>query len=163
MEPLEELDLRPSSGKKMREIRENGIVLPFPSGEDYRVRTVSVGRLLRRANLPNILIAFLTDAVYHGISNQKIANFLALREQQENAVAFLESMQIICEEMFMEPRVVANPQADDELTIDDIPIVDQGWAFDRCFRSARELRPFRPQPQADVVSIPEAEDVPVLA
>lgn len=160
---MEELGLQPSSGAKMREIREKGIVLPFPSGENYRVRNVSVGKLLRRGNLPNILTAFLIDAIYHGLSNQKVADFLALREKAESAVEFLDSMQIICEEMFIEPRVVANPQSEDELTIDDIPIVDQGWAFDRCFRSARELRPFRPQPALDVVSVPDDENVPVPA
>jgi hypothetical protein len=160
---MEELDLQPSSGAEMRKAREEGIVLPFPSGENYRVRPVSAARLLRRGNLPNVLTAFLIDAIYNGLSNQKIGDFLALREQADHAVAFLDSMQIICEEHFMVPRVVANPQSPDELTIDDIPIVDQGWAFDRCFRSARELRPFRPQPSSDVVSVPENEAVPMPA
>lgn len=160
---MEVQELQPSSGKVMREIREKGIVLPFPSGESYRVRNLALGKLLRRGKLPNVLTAFVIDAIYNGLSNQKIADFLALREQEENALAFMESMQIICEEMFIEPRVVANPQADDELTIDDIPIVDQGWAFDRAFRVARDLRPFRPQPSLDVVSVPDDENVPAPA
>lgn len=152
-------ELRPTSGKAMRAMREQGVVLLFPSGNYYRVRTLGAANLLRLGNLPNPLLAFAIDALYNGITEEKVDNFLALREKEEMALEFLESLRVICEAMFMEPRIVENPQADDEVTIEDVEPIDQGWAFKLAFAPAQALRPFRLEPQADVVSVPRLEDV----
>ena len=160
---MAEQELLVTLGAKMREMREQGAVTPFPSGNNYRVRTVGAAHLLRRGNLPNILLSYVIDAIYNGVTDEKMDVFMALQEREEHARDFLKSLQIICEEIFMEPRVVENPQADNEISIDDIALVDQGWAFKLAFAPAEALRPFRPEPQADVVSIPESENVPQAA
>lgn len=156
-------ELQPTLGSQMRQMREQGVVLTFPSGNRYRVRTVGAAALLRRGNLPNVLLAFVIDAIYYGVDGKKIDQFFTLQEREENAAAFVESLNVCCDLVFMEPRIVENPTADDECSIDDIPIQDRSWAFDLAFGVARELRPFRDEQEADVDSVPVAQDVPQAA
>lgn len=148
-----------TQGKAMREMREQGIVLAFPSGNYYRVRNPTAAGLLRRGNLPNVLLTFVMDAFYNGGTQEKVDQFLSAQEKEENVLALMDSFRVICEEMFLDPRVVDNPKADNEVTMMDVPLVDQVWAFQLTFVPAEELYPFRPQPQPDVVSVPRPEDV----
>lgn len=152
-------ELAVTQGKAMREMREVGVVLPFPSGNNYRVRLVGAARLLRRGSLPNVLLSFAIDAIYNGVSVEKLDAFLTLQDKEENVLEFMKSLRIICEEMFMDPLVVENPTADNEVFIDDIAPIDQGWAFKLAFAPAEALRPFRAEPEPDVVSVPELESV----
>lgn len=156
----DEEELKPTLGKQLRQMREQGVVLPFPSGNNYRVRVVGAANMLRRGNLPNVLLAFVTDAIYHGVTAQKIDTFMSLQEKEEHAKEFLDSLKICCEEVFLEPRIVEKPTKDDEISIADLHLQDQAWAFDLAFGFARELRPFRPQQEPDVVSVPSTQDVP---
>lgn len=152
-------ELAVTQGKAMREMREAGVVLPFPSGNNYRVRLVGAARLLRRGSLPNVLLSFAIDAIYNGVSVEKLDAFLTLQDKEENVLEFMKSLRIICEEMFMDPLVVENPTADNEVFIDDIAPIDQGWAFKLAFAPAEALRPFRAESESDVVSVPELESV----
>jgi hypothetical protein len=156
--PTEELLV--TQGAKMREMREKGVVLTFPSGNVYRVRIVGAAALLLRGNLPNILLAFVIDAIYHGVDEKKFDAFLALREREESAREFIDSLRAVCETMFMEPKVVADPKADDEVSIMDLSLSDQTWAFELAFGFVRQLRPFRQEQAADVGRVPRPEDVP---
>lgn len=156
----EQEPLQPTSGRAMREMREQGMVLPFPSGNYYRVRSVGAARLLRRGKLPNVLLPFVTDAIYNGMDEDKLDKFRTLQEKQESALEFLESLRIVCEEMFMEPRIVADPQADDEIAIDDLVIIDQWIAFERAFGVVRAYMPFRAEPEPDVAVVAKLENVP---
>lgn len=149
-----------ASGKAMRAMRERGIELLFPSGNYYRVRNPTASGLLKRGHLPNVLLTFVMDAFYNGGSRAKVDTFLTAKEKEEDVLALMESFKVICQEMFMEPHVVDDPQADDEVSIQDIPLEDQLWAFNLTFVPAEELYPFRQQQELDVVSIPEPENVP---
>lgn len=153
-------ELLVTQGKAMREMREQGVVLAFPSGNYYRVRNPTAAGLLRRGNMPNVLLTFVIDAFYSGATQEKVDKFLSAQEKEENVLALMESFAVICKEMLMEPRVVEDAQADDEVTMMDIPLVDQLWAFNLTFVPAEELYPFRPQSQSDVGSVPIAQDVP---
>lgn len=153
-------ELKPTLGSQLRQMREQGVVLPFPSGNNYRVRVVGAANLLRRGNLPNVLLSFVTDAIYHGVTAEKIDTFMTLQDKEQYAKEFLDSLQICCEEVFLEPRIVEKPTKDDEISIADLHLQDQAWAFDLAFGFARELRPFRPESTADVGSVPGDEGVP---
>lgn len=156
-------ELKPALGKQLRQMRETGVVLPFPSGNNYRVRTVGAATLLRRGSLPNILRAFVADAIFQGVTAAKIDAFMSLKDQEDHNLEFLKSLEVCCQAVFLEPRIVENPLADDECSIDDIMLVDQAWAFDLAFGFARELRPFRPEPESDVGRVPVVEAVPQTA
>lgn len=149
-----------ASGKLMRANREEGVVVPFPSGNNYRVRPTTVVKLLKRGDLPNPLLAFLVDIFYNSANEQKVDAFMAAGQQKQNALDLLGSFKIICEEMFLQPRVVDEPQTDDEVRIEDIPATDQLFAFRVTFLGVDALRPFREEQATAVESVHGPENVP---
>lgn len=153
-------DLVVTSAKKLRGMRETGVAMPFPSGNVYRVRPPTVAGLLKRGDLPNVLLAFVVDAFYNGTNAAKVQAFLSVQDKRENALDLLNSFRIVCEEMWMEPKIVANPQADNEVAIDDIPAEDQLFAFQVTFLGVEAVRPFRSESERGVESISGAENVP---
>lgn len=153
-------ELEVTVGATLRKAREAGAVVPFPSGNNYRVRIPGAAGMLKRGNLPNPLLSFALDAFYSGVTEEKYDAFLSAQERSEGALDLIASLRAVCQEMFMEPRVVDNPQADNEIAIDDVPLQDQLWAFRLAFAPSEVLYPFRDEPQADVVSVLESQDVP---
>lgn len=148
-----------TSGKKMREAREKGAVMPFPSGNNYRVRALNAAMLLKLGNLPNPLLSFTVDAFYNGVTQEKYDAFLSAADKAENALETMKSLAVVCAAMFMEPAVVEKPKADNETTIDDIPMEDQLWAFRLTFAGSEVLYPFRLESPANVERVPEPENV----
>ena len=114
-------ELKPTTGAAMREMREQGVLQLFPSGNMYQVRTVGPAPLLRRGSLPNILLNFVVDAIYNGMNQEKLDGFMALQEKAESALGFLESLRIVCEEVFVSPKIVSDPTADDEVSMSPHP------------------------------------------
>lgn len=151
-------ELLVTSGKQMREGREQGVVLPFPSGNNYRVRIIGADGLLKRGNLPNPLQAFAADAFYAGVTEDKYDAFMSPKQDDGAVLGFVESLATVCEAMFMEPRVVADPQGDDEIMAEDLPLTDRMWAFRLAFAPAETLYPFRRQQRDDVESVHETQD-----
>lgn len=149
-----------TSGAQLRRLREKGVVLTFPSGNAYRVTLPSPGTLLRRGHLPNPLLSFVVDAFYNGVTNAKYEAFVSSKERQEDALAMLESLKTVCAAMFMQPQIVDDPQGDDEISIDDLPIIDQEWALRLLFAPVNEVLPFRGEQETDVERVPQAQDVP---
>lgn len=147
-----------TSGKALREGREKGTVLPFPSGHNYRVRIPGADGLLKRGNLPNPLLRFVVDAFYQGVTEEKYQAFLSPQESGDSARELIESLRAVCEAMFMEPRVVETPEADDELTAADLPLMDRMWAFRLAFAPAEVLYPFRGEQTTPVESVPQTQD-----
>jgi hypothetical protein len=148
-----------TSGAAMRQLREKGVVLTFPSGYSYRVCMPGAAGMLKRGNLPNPLLAFVVDAFYNGMTPEKYQTFLSAKDRAEDVLATLDALKVVCEAMFMEPRIVDEPQSDDECTIDDVPIDDREWAFRMMFYPVKEVHPFRGEQKVDVASVPETQDV----
>jgi hypothetical protein len=153
-------ELLVTQGKAMRAMREQGIILTFPSGNNYRVRVPGAAGLLKRGNLPNILITYATEMWYEGDSDGKrYENFIAANDKSERALETIASFKVVCQEMFMDPRIVDDPQGDDEITIDDLSPQDQTWAFWLAFIDAKALGTFRSQQAPDVVGVVAPQDV----
>jgi hypothetical protein len=148
-----------TAASKLRQTREKGVILPFPSGNAYRVRPPTVAGLLRRGDLPNVLLGFVVDAFYNGTDAQKVQSFLSAGEKRESALALLDSFRVVCEEMWMEPKIVAKPEGDSEIAIEDVPPEDQLFAFQVTFLGVEVAQPFREQSGADVESLPSPQDV----
>jgi hypothetical protein len=153
-----------TQGKAMRAAREQGVVLELPSGNVYRLRMTSAALLLKRGNLPNILTAFATEMLYDSDkAAEKYNAFLAPTDKSERALEVLASYEAVCKEMFLEPKVVDNPQADDEISIDNLSLADQTWCFWLAFQAVNDLKSFRTQQELDVERVAEPQDVPQIA
>lgn len=154
-----EPELKVVSGKLMRAYREEGARLAFPSGNVYRVRMPYVADLLKRGNLPNPLITFIADTFFAGGSEDKYNAYLRQDGSQEAVQTVTDSLRAICEAVFIDPKVVDDPQADDEVAIADVPLVDQMWAFRLVFVPVQEVYPFRQQSADDVERVSRPENV----
>lgn len=157
--PTTPAQLLATSGVALRSLREKGVVLTFPSGNNYRVCLPGADGMLGRGNMPNPLLSFVVDAFYNGPSQAKWDAFLSPKDKEEDALALLASLKVVCEAMFMEPRVVDEPSAPDECSIDDVPMADRIWAFRLLFAPVNEVQPFRSESQTHVASVPEPQDV----
>lgn len=167
MAKAKEANQRPAlavtSGARMRATREEGVVLPFPSGNNYRIRIPGAAGLLKRGNLPNVLLSFAVDAFYTSVTEEKYDAFTAPGNQASHALETMESLRVVCEEMLLDPRVTDKPQTDNEVRIEDIPLMDQLWAFRLCFMEAQALYPFRDEQAVDVGHVAAREDVSARA
>lgn len=153
-----------TQGKAMRQMREKGIELQFPSGNVYRVRVPGAAGLLKRGNLPNTLVSYCVDLLYMGDpEGKKYEAFIAPSDKEERAQEVLASYEAVCKEMFLEPRVVDKPEVDDEISVDDLSIGDRNWAFWLAFLEVDALKSFRKPEEPDVVSVDEPQDVPQVA
>lgn len=158
-EELTAANLTPA--KEMRWLREEGAFVRLPvSGWVVKMRTVTPDRLLRLGNMPDTLTSFVVNMVYGKLSKDAVFEFLAPKEKAEEAAAMLESLRVVCEAALVYPRLVLEPVADDEISIDDLEVADRGWIFRLAFASAEALYPFRHEPPPALERLAELEAVP---
>lgn len=133
-----------TSGKEWRKPREQGVEITLPSGNVARIRPLSPYAFLRYGNIPDTLSAVVSDMV-----NGRGVN----TETEETMHKFLEILDLICIHTMVSPRIVANPQADDEIAIEDLDEADKMHIYRQFGRTASQLESFRPEPESDVESV----------
>lgn len=143
--------LSPTSGAQWRKNREEGelIQLPF-SGYLVSIRTVQPDALLRLGKIPQVLSSLVLDVIYDRGDDDKFEKFLTTPEDQQEALQMLESLRVVCTAALLSPRIVENPQADDEISIEDMDLGDRSFIFRLAFAPAEALTTFRYKPPSDV-------------
>lgn len=158
-EQLTEAQLTPAA--EMRWLRQEGAYTRLPhSGWVVKMRVVQPDRLLRLGKMPDILTTFVVQMIYGKLEKDAVSKFLAPREQVAEAAEVLESLRVVCEAALVHPRIVAEPLADDEISIEDLELADRGWIFRLAFAPAEAMFPFRTQPPPSLDSMAELEAVP---
>lgn len=140
-----------TSGREWRRNREEGelIQLPF-SGNLVRIRTVRPDSLLRLGKIPQVLSSLVLDIIYDKIEDNRFEQFLSVGEREDEAKEMLESLRIVCVAGFVSPKIVENPQSDDEISIDDIDLGDRSFIFRLVFAPVEALSTFRYKSPSDV-------------
>lgn len=146
-------DFNISSGKAMRQARESvqdGVPLILPSGFTVRVKAISLATCVKLGYIPDGLTQHVVDAF-----NGKIAEADAVEEIKDLAEAKEELgyWEHLCRHCLVEPRVVDDPQADDEISIEDLELVDKQHIAAVVLRPANMLRPFCEQQNAVMESV----------
>lgn len=144
---------QPTSGKQWRAPREQGELVRLGSGYVARLRPVDVGALLASGTMPDILTPLAARIVYEGADAQEQIDAALLQQ----SVEMLEMFNVVCKAAFLEPRIVDNPQADDEISIEDLSYVDRAQVFNVCIQPAEVLRTFRLQQESDVATVPDGQ------
>lgn len=79
----------------------------------------------------------------------------------KEAMAGLENLErvcdIVCRAAFVNPRIVDDPQGDNEIGIDDIDLPDKIHVLTLSLRGAAALKHFRYQPETDVEPVPDEQ------
>lgn len=132
-------DMTITSGRAWRERVQGGVVLPLPSGFVARIRGVQPDVLLRTGTIPDALTSVIA-AIMEGTSDAQEA-FKSLDDLRNYA----DLVNAICASVMLEPRIVENPQADDEIGIDDLEWPDRVFLMGAVGTTTRQLERFRDQ------------------
>lgn len=139
-----------TSGKEWRKAREEGIPFDFPSGNKANLRPIEADFFVRVGRIPDVLAPLVNEM----ISGQDYEIKMPPMEELEKKKEWVEFLNELCTYAFVSPKVVAAPQAEDEISVDDLSYVDKYFVFTKFSLPAHRLRGFR-QAQAESVAVVE--------
>lgn len=143
---------KPTPGSEWRRARQEGEVIRLPSGNYARIRPVALDRLILSGQLPNLLIPYAARMLWEPITTREIA------EETEQAKGYAELVNIIVPAALLSPRVVDNPQGEDEIGLDDLDFDDKAMIFQLSTASAEALRSFRRQQERSMAAASGEQD-----
>ncbi len=153
-------------GKKWRDARKAELLLP--SGNVAIVRNVPLSTfLLSGGGVPESLLPIVQNVIKTLESPEgNVRDAVVNKEASvpELLKTSMELMNRVCELAFVSPRIVANPTADDEISIDDVDDLDKEMLLNLFGMSARELEPFckaSSELMADVLAGEVPSDTPI--
>jgi hypothetical protein len=144
---------KPTSGATWRKSREEGEVVTLPSGNVARLRPVALDQLIISGKLPDLLTPIAAKSLWTETDTSTIA------DQVETAKGFAELVNLVVPLAMLTPRIVLDPQADDEIAMDDIEFSDKIAIFQLATGGSTVLRAFRERQEASVDALPDSEDV----
>lgn len=136
-----------TSGKQWREKRAEGVEITLPSGHVARIRPVSMRAFLNLPTIPDTLTPIVRKAVF-GDSADKL--------NPEDNEKLHDVLDHLCRYAFVSPRIVDDPQADDEIGIEDLDTTDKWAVYAMLDKAAHEMRSFRFEQARAVESVPES-------
>lgn len=136
-----------TSGKEWRKAREQGITTDLPSGNKADLRPVEVDFFVLAGKVPDLL-APLVNKIISG-DTYKIE--LPPADQLEKHKEWVQFLRDLCTYAFVNPKVVEDPQADDEISFEDIAFVDKWHVFTKFAQPSWRMAAFR-QKQAELVA-----------
>ena len=145
--------LQVTSGQQWRKVREEGELVPLPSGHVVRLRTVGVETLIRRGRIPQGLLAIVADALMGGAGTLPVPQTV---EEMKDHLEFYESA---CIEAFVSPRIVETPQAEDEISIEDVSLEDLFVVVSLLNKPVRELIRFREEQARNVGNLQHGDGI----
>lgn len=131
-----------TSGAEWRKAREEGFEVSFPSGAVFALRPIEIDFFLTHGNIPDEI----TPMVLKYINGDSVHFEIPAPEQLEKArnewIPFLNRLATFA---LVNPKVVENPQADDEISVDDLSYNDKLFIYAFFAQPARRMRQFREQ------------------
>jgi len=148
---------RPTRGVEWRKPREEGFTLALPSGNVARIRPVALDVLLRQGAVPDLLTSWVAKTIYEGVDTEELDRLLGAENLVEQSDEMLSLIDAICTAAFVEPRIVEDPQEDDEIAIEDVELGDRGAVFSLAVLPAQALRSFLERQAAGVEPVPDGD------
>ena len=125
---------RPTRGSEWRKQRREGYLIPLTSGNVARLRPVALDVLLKQGRIPDFLTSAVSELLFEGNPKSK--------DMAQYTSDMLELMNVICIAAFVEPRIVEDPQGEDEIGIDDLHLKDKAQVMSLVTEPANVLRAF---------------------
>lgn len=149
--------LRATAGRTWRAAREEGFEQLLPSGNVARLRPVALADLVAQGKVPDLLTPLVMRMAFEGIDAEP-SELHDVERGQEWTAAVLATYAAVCRAAFVSPRIVDDPQADDEIAIDDVDLFDRASVFFISTRGVETLRRFRLGPETDVDAVSDGQD-----
>lgn len=145
--------LTPTSGAVWRQPREQGYTVTLPSGNVATLRPVALDSLLAAGEIPDLLSPVVAKTLWAETEPA------ALAEQGELAKGFLELIALVVPLAMMEPIVVNEPRADNEIALDDIELADKVGIFNLATGGASVLKSFLAEETKRLDAISDRENL----
>jgi hypothetical protein len=110
---------QPTSGREWRKPFEEGILYRFPSGNVARLRPVDVDFFIKMGRVPDLITPFVVKLLGEGKAVYPKA------EDIKGSQEWVDFLNALAESAFVSPRIVANPQADEEIGIYNVSWADK--------------------------------------
>ena len=138
-----------TSGKAWRKAREEGIEVPLASGNVVALRPIEVVFFLKVGHIPDALAETVTKL----IQGDTVKFEIPAAEREAQSKEWLTFLDELVRFAFVNPKVVENPQADDEIALADVSYFDKLTVYRFFCQPASFLRRFhdmQTQPLAGV-------------
>jgi len=143
--------LKVTKGSDWRRDREEGVPVELPSGKIAALRGINVGFLIKSGKMPQFIRTQMSDML-SGRDTEPA------HPTDSDTVEILDFYDDLCRMVFVNPRVVDNPQEDDEISIDDIPYMDKIFIQNLMYTPVSELNSFREKQTSNVEHLPNVEN-----
>jgi hypothetical protein len=141
---------KPTPGKTWRKLREEGVLIRLPSGNWASLRSISPEVIVKLGRIPDILTPVIAEELSgKGTLREKLGNPQTLADLQAN----IEFVETVAEFAFVNPRIVADPQSDDEISIEDLSWDDKVFCVSLLGVPAQALERFRDEQARGVESL----------
>jgi hypothetical protein len=155
----------PTLGVEWRKPREQGFLKVMPSGNKAYLRPITPAALMEHmGEIPDHLTPIVSEMIFGGITHAKVLQLVdamgvdAAQDSLKRAARSVEFANTLCKIAFVNPKVVDNPQAEDEIAPGDIELADRFFVLTLAMQPVEVLRSFRWEQSADVEDVPDSQD-----
>lgn len=141
------------SGRALRLQRSSGEVIALSGETRVRIRSIPLDALLLAGKIPDLLTPMAVESLWAKTKSDAITN------SAESTKEYIQLVNLITSLALVEPRVVDDPHAEDEIAIDDLDLMDRQIIFNVAIAGAEALRNFRKRQTADVDALSNGQDV----
>lgn len=144
----------PTTAASWRKPREEGELVPLPSGNWARLRPADLMMMVKAGTIPDLLSPIAAKAVWAEQNLEEIGDSLDM------AMQFHDLFGIVLPAIFVEPKVALpdTEPADDEITLEDIDLVDRTAAFNLAISGVSAMRNFRKLQEEHLASLPDSDE-----
>lgn len=148
---MSEAQLQVPPASAWRKPREQGYTVRLPSGNVATLRPVAVDVLLLSGKLPDLLSPIVAKTLWAETEPATLA------DQAELSKGFAELVNIVTRASMLNPRIVDEPSADDEIGLEDIDFSDKLAIFQLATGGSAVLQKFLEQQAASVEPVRDGE------
>jgi hypothetical protein len=127
-----------------RRKNEEGFVRELWSGRVARLRAPNLETMLLEGVIPDPLAGLVQRMLYLGADAADYDNLSRLNKlhelPREELAHMLKLFEVVCKAMFIEPRIVNEVEGENEITIDDVDILDRVTCWQLALGGVRAAR-----------------------
>lgn len=156
--------LKPTPAADWRRPREEGYTVELLTGKVATLRPVALDVLLAEGEIPNMLRGLATQTLWEGppdLGDPEGDKEARRRWYDEMAEIMPDTMRLynlICKAAFLHPKVVDDPQGDDEISVEDIEVNDKMLVFQVVTQGVQTLRKFRDGQAAGLEPVSDGDE-----
>lgn len=150
--------VKPLKAGERRRLKEAGEWTPIgQEGLWVRVRPVPLHLMIEAGQVPNVLIPVAYSVIYQPDKRRDLASDVKTAKQ------FVDLCKLVAPLTLLQPRIVENPQGDDEMALEDFNAEELSDLLNVALLPTERLKSFRHQQEAMLGAMANVQGVPPAA